>query len=100
MAGGPRILIVEARFLRRHFRSVDQRRRGRAGGAGGGYKRVIVPGMLEIPAAIRFAVRAMEVRAIDSGSPATWALGCSIKGETDHYEHVCRESMRGLQDWR
>jgi 6,7-dimethyl-8-ribityllumazine synthase len=24
------------------------------------------------------------------------ALGCVVKGQTDHYEHVCREAMSGL----
>lgn len=26
------------------------------------------------------------------------ALGCVIEGETDHYEHICREASRGLMD--
>jgi 6,7-dimethyl-8-ribityllumazine synthase len=24
-------------------------------------------------------------------------LGCAIKGETDHYEHVCTQAMNGVQ---
>jgi len=26
------------------------------------------------------------------------ALGCVIRGETTHYDHICAESARGLQD--
>ena len=35
--------------------------------------------------------------AIDSGRYEGFvALGCVIRGETSHYEHVCGESARGL----
>lgn len=58
---------------------------------------VSVPGCLEIPAAIKFALRADEMR--PSGRPTYdgfIALGCVIRGDTDHYEHVSTECMRGL----
>lgn len=94
---GPRILIVEARF---YDELADQLVKGAVQeltARGAGYKRVIVPGILEIPAVIRFAIRAMELRATDMRYAGYVVLGCAIKGETDHYEHVCNEAMRGVQ---
>jgi 6,7-dimethyl-8-ribityllumazine synthase len=46
---------------------------------------------LELASAILFAVKGTR-RHYD----AYVALGCVVKGETDHYEHVCREAMQGL----
>ncbi|MBI5152079.1 6,7-dimethyl-8-ribityllumazine synthase [Candidatus Peregrinibacteria bacterium] len=52
---------------------------------------VRVPGSLEIPFA---ASRLARKKSCD----AIIALGAIIKGETDHYTHVCRETYRGLMD--
>ena len=50
-----------------------------------------VPGAFEIPAAIALAAQ--------TGVYAGYvALGCVIRGETTHYDYVCGESARGLQD--
>jgi len=50
-----------------------------------------VPGAFELPLAARFAA--------DSGVYAGVAcLGAVIRGETDHYEWVCQEAARGIQD--
>lgn len=97
MAGGPRILIVEARFYEDIADHLVKGAVQELTAQGAGYKRVIVPGVLEIPAVVRFAIRAMELRATDTRFAGYIVLGCAIKGETDHYEHVCREAMSGIQ---
>jgi 6,7-dimethyl-8-ribityllumazine synthase len=98
MSDGPRFLIVEARF---YDDITDELVRGAVEALtrqGAGYKRIIVPGVLEIPAVIRYAVRAMELRATDHRFAGYITLGCAIKGETDHYEHVCHQTMTGIQE--
>jgi len=98
MSAEPRFLIVEARF---YDDITDELVRGAVEALarqGAGYKRIIVPGVLEIPAVIRFAIRSMELRATDHRFAGYIALGCAIKGETDHYDHVCTQTMNGIQD--
>jgi 6,7-dimethyl-8-ribityllumazine synthase len=53
--------------------------------------RFVVPGAFELPLISRYAA--------DSGRyAAVVALGAVIRGETDHYDYVCSETARGLQD--
>jgi 6,7-dimethyl-8-ribityllumazine synthase len=50
-----------------------------------------VPGAFELPLAARYLA--------ESGRYAGVAcLGAVIRGETDHYDYVCAESARGIQD--
>lgn len=49
-----------------------------------------VAGALELASAVRLAVRG--TRHFDGYV----VLGCVVRGETDHYDHVCREAMAGL----
>jgi len=65
--------------------------------AGATCERFAVPGAFEIPAAIRIAVEAGE-RGTHRRFDGFVALGCVIRGETTHYDYVCEESARGLQD--
>ncbi len=51
---------------------------------------VRVPGSFELPLVARTL--------IESGCDAVVALGAVVLGETDHYEHIARETARGLQD--
>ncbi len=50
-----------------------------------------MPGSLEIPTAARGIARS---RAAD----AIIGLGCVIRGDTAHYDHVCRETARGIAE--
>src|SRR5712691_6176111 len=88
----PHILLVEAPY---YTHIADQLREGaeRAlAAAGATHETISVPGAFEIPAAIGLVARA-------SGRfDGFVALGCVIRGETTHYDHICSESARGLQD--
>ena len=98
MSEGPYILIIEARF---YEDIADELARGAIAAIearDGTYLRVSVPGSLEIPAAIRFAVRSMELVGGRRRFDGYVALGCVIRGETSHYDHVCREAIRGVND--
>src|SRR5258708_3902903 len=53
---------------------------------------ISVPGAFEIPAAIGLVAQASD------RFDGFVALGCVIRGETTHYDHICAESARGLQD--
>lgn len=95
---GPKILIVESRFYEEITDNLLKGAIKELQAAGAGYKRLIVPGILEIPAGVRYAIRQMELRATDERYAGFIALGCAIRGETDHYHHVAREAMNGLQN--
>ena len=59
---------------------------------------VTVPGAFEIPAAIKFAIMADKNKVFKHRFSGFVALGCVVKGETDHYQHICNETTRALMD--
>ncbi len=97
MADRPHILIVEARF---YPDIADEMLRGAIGAVeavGGSHETLSVPGAFEIPAAIRLAAEAGQRGKLLRPFDGFVALGCVIRGETTHYDYVCGESARGLQ---
>ncbi len=86
-----KILIVEAIFYDDIAEELAKGAVREIEKSGAAYDRISVPGVFEIPAAIRFAA--------DSGIYDGYiALGCVVRGETSHYDYVCTESARGLQE--
>jgi len=62
----------------------------RAGAANKDVAVVRVPGSFELPLACKKLAATGEYDALI-------AVGCVIRGETSHYDHVCAETSRGLQ---
>jgi 6,7-dimethyl-8-ribityllumazine synthase len=92
MSKPPHILVVEAPYYA-HIAAELRRGAERALDlAGATHESVSVPGAFEIPAAIAMMARATP------RFDGFVALGCVIRGETTHYDHICAESARGLQD--
>jgi 6,7-dimethyl-8-ribityllumazine synthase len=64
--------------------------------AGATWERHDVAGAFEIPTAIGIALAA-EARGVRPFDGYV-ALGCVIRGETSHYDHICNETARALMD--
>jgi 6,7-dimethyl-8-ribityllumazine synthase len=94
----PHLLIVEARFYEEISDELAKGAVAALKAAGVTFDRLAVPGAFEIPAAIRMAIRAMDFHPHRRRYDGYVALGCVIRGETTHYDYVCGESARGLQD--
>ncbi len=95
MAKPPLILIVEARFYGEISDDLLKGATAALAKAKAKFDVVTVPGVLELPAAAMFGLsRKPRTRRRYDGFVV---LGCAVKGETDHYQYVCEESMRGVQ---
>lgn len=86
----PHILIVRAPYYREVVDRLGAGAERILDASGATHETLDVAGAFELAQAIRIALR----------GPARYdgfvALGCVVRGETDHYEHICRESMAGL----
>ena len=92
----PHLLIVEARFYDDLADALLDGARAALDEAGASYEVVTVPGALEIPAVISFALDGADDDGTDYDGFV--ALGCVIRGETYHFDIVANESCRALMD--
>jgi 6,7-dimethyl-8-ribityllumazine synthase len=87
----PRLLLIQAPY---YDQVVGGMRRGaeRAFAEAGATLEVVdVAGAFELPAALRMALSQKASR-----YDGYLILGCVVKGETDHYDHICRETCNGV----
>src|SRR3546814_6941511 len=87
----PHLLVIEARFYEDIADALYQGASAELDAAGVTHERVAVPGVFEIPAVIRMAVRSMDFFAGRRRFDGYVALGCVIRGETTHYDYVRSE---------
>ncbi|WP_019995625.1 6,7-dimethyl-8-ribityllumazine synthase [Aureimonas ureilytica] len=92
----PHILIVEARFYEHLADFLLEGAKAHLDAAGATYEVVTVPGALEIPAAIAFALAGAEEGGREYDGFV--ALGSVLRGETYHFEVVSNESSRAIMD--
>lgn len=94
--GKAHLLIIEARFYDDLSDALLEGAKAALDAAGATYDVVTVPGALEVPAVISFALDGAEEGGREYDGFV--ALGTVIRGETYHFEIVAGESSRALMD--
>lgn len=94
----PHILIIEARFYPELAEEMARGAIAEIERHGATYERMEVPGVLEIPAAVAYAMRFQRNTGNQVRYDGYVTLGCVIRGETAHFDIVAFESARALMD--
>ncbi|HEX3860740.1 MAG TPA: 6,7-dimethyl-8-ribityllumazine synthase [Stellaceae bacterium] len=92
MTRSPHLLLVEAPYYAHIAAMLRDGAQRAIAAAGATCEFAAVPGAFEIPPAIALAAKA------EGRFDGFVALGCVIRGETTHYDHICAETARSLQD--
>jgi 6,7-dimethyl-8-ribityllumazine synthase len=91
MSGDERVALCVARFYEELADKLETGARQALSEAGISYvDRFDVPGAFELPLAAKYAAQSGRYEAVV-------CLGAVIRGETDHYQYVCAEAARGIQ---
>jgi 6,7-dimethyl-8-ribityllumazine synthase len=89
----PRLLVIQAPYYEKVVGGMREGAAAVFAAAGASVEVVDVAGAFELPAALRMALA-------QAGTPydGFLILGCVVRGDTDHYDHICRETCRGVMD--
>ncbi len=91
MSDAPNILIVTSRYYAEIMTELEAGVVAALEAGGAQHEFLEVPGAFEVPGAIALVSDADEY-------DGYIALGCVIRGETSHYDHICNEVARGLMN--
>jgi 6,7-dimethyl-8-ribityllumazine synthase len=86
-----RYAIAVARFYEELAERLEQGARAAFAEAGIEPEVLYVPGAFELPLAASYAARSGHFAGVA-------CLGAVIRGETDHYDFVCAQAARGIQE--
>ncbi len=86
----PHILIIRAPYYQGVVDGMEAAAQHILSRAGAAVATVDVAGAFELPQALRIALRGPKK------FDGFLALGCVVRGETDHYEFICSSAMDGL----
>ena len=90
----PRLLVIQAPYYEQVVGGMRRGAEGVFAEAGASVEVVDVAGAFELPAALRMALLSQAGSRFDG----YLILCCVVRGETYHYDHICRETCRGVMD--
>ena len=88
----PHMLVVRAPYYREVIDGMTEGALRILANAGATHEILDVAGSFELPQAIRIALRGTQ------RFDGFVALGAIVRGGTDHYDHICSETMAGLMN--
>ncbi len=88
----PHLLLVRAPYYASVIEGMTEGARRMLTEAGATHDILDVAGSFELPQAIGMAIRGNQPY------DGYVALGCIVRGGTDHYDYICRETMAGLMN--
>ncbi|MEM7122694.1 MAG: 6,7-dimethyl-8-ribityllumazine synthase [Pseudomonadota bacterium] len=91
MATTPHILILEASYYREITDELAEGAIAELEAWGATWERVELSGAFEIPGGLQMAIATGKY-------DGYLTLGCVIRGETSHYDHICAEVARGVNE--
>jgi 6,7-dimethyl-8-ribityllumazine synthase len=90
VGAAPHLLVVRAPYYKAVVDGLTAGAQSILRDAGATSEILDIAGAYELPQAIRLAIRG------NKHFDGYIALGCIVRGETDHYEFICRATMEGI----